>query len=61
LKDNRIEAIDTMNVMDRARALRAAHQAMLLANMYDATATRIRRALADAGRAMTLIYGRASR
>jgi len=61
LKDSQIEVIDSMNVLARARALRDAHQAMVLAKMYDAIASGVRRALGDAGRAMTLVYGRASR
>lgn len=52
---------DTMNALERARALRDAHQAMLLGNLADAIASRVRGALSDAGRAMTLVYGRANR
>jgi hypothetical protein len=52
------QVIDSMNVMERARALRGMHQAMLLGNMVDAIASRVRGAVSDAGRAMTLVYGR---
>ena len=55
------QVIDTMNVMDRARALRGMHQAMLLGNLVDAIVSGVRGALRSAGHAMTLVYGRAGR
>jgi hypothetical protein len=55
------QIVDTMNVMDRARALRGMHQAILLANVADAIATRARRALESAGRALTVVYDRGGR
>ena len=53
-----LRVIDTMNAMERTRASREAQQAMRLANLADALASGVRSALADAGRAMTLVYGR---
>jgi hypothetical protein len=58
MEHEQIQVIDTMNVLQRARALRDAHQAMLLANLFEAIATRVRGALSAAGHAMTLVYGR---
>ena len=55
------QVIDSMNVMDRARAVRGMHQAMVLGNMVDAITSSVRGALGSAGRAMTLVYGRPSR
>jgi hypothetical protein len=55
------QVIDTMNVLERARALRDAHQAMLLASLFDAIASRVRGALTAAGHAMTLVYGKSVR
>ena len=56
-----LRVIDTMNAMERARASREARQAMRLANLAEALASGVRNALADAGRAMTLVYGRSFR
>ena len=53
--------LDTMNVMERARALRAMHQALLLEKLASAIVARVRRALRSACHAMTLVYGRAVR
>lgn len=50
--------IDTMNVMERAHAAREMQQAMRLGNLVDTFVSSVRNALADAGRAMTLAYGR---
>jgi hypothetical protein len=55
------QVYDTMNLMDRARALRGMHQAMLLGNLADALASGVRDALSGAGRAMALVYGRTGR
>jgi hypothetical protein len=54
------KVIDTMNVMDRARALQGMHQAMLLGNVVHSIASGVRHVLTDAGRAMTAVYGRAA-
>jgi hypothetical protein len=51
--------IDSMNAIERARALRGVHQAMVLRGLVDAIVSRVRRALASAGHAMTLVYGKA--
>lgn len=56
-----LRVIGTMNVMERTRASRDAQQAMRLANLADALASGVRNALADASRAMTLVYGRSFR
>ena len=53
--------IDTMNVIERASALRGMHQAMALGNLVDAIVSDVRGALSDAGHAMDLLYGRAAR
>ncbi|HTP98045.1 MAG TPA: hypothetical protein VMN56_01885 [Casimicrobiaceae bacterium] len=50
--------VDTMNAMERTRASREAQQAMRLGHSVDALVSGVRNALADAGRAMTLVYGR---
>jgi hypothetical protein len=52
---------DTMNEMERARALQAMHTALLLEKLASAIVARVRRALRSAGHAMTLAYGRAGR
>ena len=62
MKSNEInQVIDTMNVMDRARALRGMHQAMALGNLVDAITSSVRGAVNSAGHAMTLVYGQTSR
>jgi hypothetical protein len=55
------KVIDTMNVMDRARALQGMHQAVLLVSLADAIVTRVRGALNSSTQAMTLVYGRSGR
>ena len=50
--------ISTMNAMERARALRAMHQALLIERLFIAIATRVGRAVRSARHAMTLVYGR---
>jgi hypothetical protein len=55
------QVIDTMSVMEQARALRGMHQAMALGNLVDAIVSRVRGVLGDARRAMTLVYGRTNR
>ena len=55
------KVIDTMNAMDRARALQGMHQAVLLGNLVDAFVARVRGALDSAAQAMTLVYGRSGR
>ena len=50
--------IATMNTMERARALRAMHQALLIERLFSAIGTRVRRAVHSARHAMTLVYGR---
>ena len=55
------QVIDTMNVMDRARALQGMHQAVLLGNLVDAFVARVRGALNGSAQAMTLVYGRSGR
>ena len=52
------QTFDTMTVINQARALREVHQPMVLRNLARAIVSRIRAALIDAGRAMTLVYGR---
>jgi hypothetical protein len=51
--------IATMNVAERAQALRAMHQALLIERLFTAMGSRVRKALRGAGRAITLVYGRA--
>lgn len=51
--------VDTMNAMERARAVEGMNQALLLAEVTLAGVTRVRNALNSAGKAMTLVYGRA--
>lgn len=55
------QVIDTMSVMEQARALRGMHQAMALGNLVDAIASGLRGVVGDARRAMTLVYGRTNR
>ena len=55
------KVIDTMNVMDRARALQGMHQAVLFGNLVDAFVARVRGALNSSAQAMTLAYGRSGR
>jgi hypothetical protein len=55
------QGIDTMSVMNQARALREVHQPMVLGNLVDAIVSHIRVAFTGAGRAMTLVYGRTGR
>jgi hypothetical protein len=50
--------ISTMNAMERARALRAMHQALLIERLFIAIGTRVGRAARSARHAMTLVYGR---
>jgi hypothetical protein len=50
--------IDSMNAIERARALRGMHQAMLLRRLADALTSQVRSALASAGHAMSQVYGR---
>ena len=50
---------DTLNAVERARAMEGTQQALLLADVTLAGIARIRNALNSAGQAMTLIYGRA--
>ena len=50
--------IATMNPMERARALRAMHQALLIERLFAAIGTSVRRAARSARHAMTLVYGR---
>jgi hypothetical protein len=51
----------TMNVVERARALRAMHQALLIEQFTSSIVARVRKALRSAGDAMTLAYRRAGR
>jgi hypothetical protein len=51
----------TMNVVERARALRAMHQALLIEQFTSSIVARVRKALRSAGHAMTLAYGRGGR
>ena len=51
----------TMNVVERARALRAMHQALLIEQLTSRIVARVRKALRSARHAMTLAYGRAGR
>jgi len=53
-----VQVIDSMNVLERARALRDLHQAIILGNFVDAVSRRVRVALRNAGRALTLVLGR---
>ena len=53
-----LKAIDTMDALARAKALRGAHQAMALGNLVDAIVPGVRYALSDARRAMDVVYGR---
>lgn len=55
------QVIDTMSVMEQARALRGMHQAMALGNLVDAIVARVRGGPGNARRAMTLIHGRTNR
>ena len=50
--------ISTMNTMERARALRAMHQALLIERLFTAIGTRARKAVKSARHAMTIAYGR---
>ncbi|HTS23999.1 MAG TPA: hypothetical protein VMN79_19585 [Casimicrobiaceae bacterium] len=49
--------VDTMNTLERARALQGMHEALLLGNLTLAATSRVRKALRSAGEAMTLVYG----
>jgi len=53
--------VDTMNTLERQRAVEGMNQAMLLAELVSAGVTRIRSALRSAEHAMTLVYGRGGR
>ncbi len=55
------QVIDTMSVMEKARALRGMHQAVALGNLVDAIVSRVRGVPGEARRAMTLVYGRTRR
>ena len=50
--------ISMMNAMERARALRAMHQALSIERLFAVIGTRVRRAVHSARHAMTLVYGR---
>ncbi len=50
--------INTMNEMERARALQGMHTALLVERLFSAVASGVRKALRSAGHAMTLVYGR---
>jgi hypothetical protein len=54
------QVIDTMSVMEQARALRGMHQAMALGNMVDAIVSRVRGWLGDARRDRTPPVGAAT-
>jgi hypothetical protein len=47
------QVIDTMSVMEQARALRGMHQAMALGNLVDGIVSRVRGWLGDARRGRT--------
>jgi len=53
--------IDTMNAVERQRAVEGMNQAMLLADLVSAGICRVRNALRSAEHAMTLVYGRRAR
>jgi len=55
------QVLHSMNVLQQARALRDMHQAFILGDIVDAVSSRVRGAFLDAGRAMTLAYGRTGR
>ena len=50
--------IASMNEMERARALRGMHTALLIERLFTAIASRARKGLRSAKHAMTLVYGR---
>jgi hypothetical protein len=50
--------IAAMNAVERERALRGMHTALLIERLFRAIGSGIRRALRSAGHAMTLVYGR---
>ena len=50
--------VGTMNPMERARALQGMHTALLIERLFDAMASRVRKAVRSAGQAMALVYGR---
>jgi len=52
-----VKVIDTMDALARANALRGAHQALVLGNLFDAIVSGVRYAFSDARRAMDLVYG----
>jgi hypothetical protein len=54
----RESVINTMNEMERARALDGMHTALLIERLFSAIASRLRKALRSAEHAMTLVYGR---
>ena len=54
----RESVINTMNEMERARALDGMHTALLIERLFSALASRARKAWRRAARAMTLVYGR---
>jgi hypothetical protein len=53
-----IRVIDTLNALERARALQGMHDALFLGNLTLATMSRIRAALSRVGQALSLAYGR---
>jgi hypothetical protein len=57
MESRQLAVIDTMNVVERARALEGMHQALLLESFAHAISSRVRRALNSAWHAMTLVYG----